>query len=62
MGVLFSPLLRVQGVRRVQARSVKLFVVFEHAPNMLFVSEVILISPSFPPGFPPPCPIRVSSS
>ena len=29
MGVLFAPFLRVQGVRRVQARSVKLFVVFK---------------------------------
>ena len=37
MGVLLSPLLRVQGVRRVQARSVKLFVVFKDASNKLFV-------------------------
>ena len=35
--VLLSPLLRVQGVRRVQARSVKLFVVFKDALNKLFV-------------------------
>ena len=34
-----------QAVRLTQARSLK-----------LLVSRVILISPSFPPGFPPPCP------
>ena len=38
------------------------FVVLKHASNKLFVSGVILTSPSFPPGFPPPCPIRVQSS
>ena len=42
--------------------SIKLFVILKHASNRLFVSRVILISPSFPPGFPPPCPIRVQSS
>ena len=60
MEVLLSPLLRVQGFRRVQARYIKLFVVFKDASNKLFVSGVILISPSFPSGFPPPCPKKCS--
>ena len=58
--VLLSPLLRVQGVRRVQARSVKLFVVFKHAPNRLFVSGVILISPLLPFGLSSPVSERAS--
>ena len=62
MGVLFSPLLRVQWLRRVQARSIRLFIVFKHASNRLLVSGVSKNSPSFPSGFPPPCPIRVQSS
>ena len=41
---------------------VKVLVVLKLAPKRLFVSGVILVSPSFPPGFPPPCPIRVQSS
>ena len=39
---------------RAQKHSIKLFVVFKYATNKLFVSGVILISPSFPSGFPPP--------
>ena len=40
----------------------EVFVALRHAHNKLLISGVILISPSFPSGFPPPCPIGVQSS
>ena len=48
MGMLLSPLLRVQRLRRVQARSIRLFVVLGDAPNKLYVSRGVRIPPSNP--------------
>ena len=54
MGELFSPLLRVQRLRRAQRHSLKLFVVFKYATNRLFVSRVSQNSP-LQPGDPTKC-------
>ena len=59
---LFVSGLLARGVRRAQTHPVKLFVVFRHAPNRLFVSRLMCWLPLLPFGLSSPVSEKVQSS